>query len=476
MDPSQTILSNRPPEPAAAPFVSDAQTAAGTPVSERGGAMTLVAVAAGFVMAMLDVTIVNVALKPMQISLSMSFTALVWVVDAYTLSFAALLLLGGAFANRIGAKAVYQSGLATFVVASLLCGFAITPAMLLCARLLQGVGAALFMPSSLSLLTEAFPAGARRRKMIGIWGALVSTAMALGPLCGGVLIARFGWRCIFWVNLPIGIVGLWLTGRYVAPSPRLLAPLNLPGHCCGAIALASLSYALIEAPASGWEAPAIFGSAMAAVVAALAFVLLERNGQHRIFPHALIESPAFMGGTTIGLLINFAVIGALFLLSLYLQHQRGLLPLEVGLQLSPLMLLFAIGNLLSARVSHMFGARHGLLGGVVLAALASLALVLIGAMPYWMIVCCVGLANLGAGEAIPAMNLAVMQSAGSSHSNTAAATLNASRQIGSLLGVAAVSIVLQAAGSLVMGYAVSFGVIAAAFFGAAAVAVSAFRD
>ncbi|MBN3814831.1 MFS transporter, partial [Paraburkholderia sp. Ac-20347] len=192
-------------------------------------ATIMVALACGFVMAMLDVTIVNVALKAMQTSLAISLTTLVWVVDAYALSFAALLLFGGALANRYGSKTLYLIGLALFVAASVLCASATTPAALIAARLLQGGGAALFMPSSLSLLTQAFPPGPLRTRMIGIWGALVSAAMALGPCVGGVLVDAIGWRSIFWVNLPVGIAGLWLTQRHVARSPRHAGPLNGAG-------------------------------------------------------------------------------------------------------------------------------------------------------------------------------------------------------------------------------------------------------
>ncbi|WP_235442856.1 MFS transporter, partial [Caballeronia mineralivorans] len=227
------------------PSAADAAPA-GTGASGARPATIMVAVASGFVMAMLDVTIVNVALKAMQDSLSLSLTTLVWVVDAYTLSFAALLLLGGALADRFGSKTIYLTGLVIFVAASLLCAAATTSAMLIAARLLQGVGAALFMPSSLSLLTLAFPPGALRVRMIGIWGALVSAAMAFGPFVGGVLVNAIGWRSIFWVNLPVGLIGLWLTHRHVARSPRHAGPLNGFGHLFGAAALTALSLTLIQ--------------------------------------------------------------------------------------------------------------------------------------------------------------------------------------------------------------------------------------
>ena len=445
---------------------SAADTApAGTGAGSARPATIMIAVATGFVMAMLDVTIVNVALKAMQDSLSLSLTALVWVVDAYALSFAALLLLGGALADRFGSKTIYLTGLVIFVTASLLCAAAATSAMLIAARLLQGVGAALFMPSSLSLLTLAFPPGALRVRMIGIWGALVSAAMAFGPFVGGVLVNAIGWRSIFWVNLPVGLIGLWLTHRHVARSPRHAGPLNGFGHLFGAAALIALSLTLIQGPSAGWTSPVIVGSALATLLAVAAFVVRERRARHRILSIALLNNPRFVAGSILGLAINFAILAEIFLIGLYLQQQRGESPLQTGFHLFPLMAMFAAGNLASARVSARLGGRGTLLSGLALATLGTAALIDIPRMPYWALSLAIGVANFGAGQAIPAMNLAVMQAAGPAEANLAAASLNASRQIGSLLGVAIASVALHAIADPELATATGFAVIAAAYAG-----------
>lgn len=438
-------------------------------------ATVMVAVACGFVMAMLDVTIVNVALKAMQNSLAMSLTTLVWVVDAYTLSFAALLLLGGALANRYGSKTIYLLGLALFVAASALCALAATPAMLIAARLLQGVGAALFMPSSLSLLTLAFPPGPLRTRMIGIWGALVSAAMALGPCVGGVMVDAIGWRGIFWVNLPVGVAGLWLTQRYVARSPRHAGPLNGTGHLLAAIALAALSLTLIQGPSLGWTSPAIVAGAITTIAATAAFVLRERFARYRILSAALLGERRFVAGSVLGLAINFGILAEIFLISLYLQQQRGSSPLVTGFQLFPLMAMFGIGNLATARVSARLGSRGALLTGLALATLGSAALLGIDALPYGAIALCIGVANFGAGLAIPAMNLVVMQAARPEDANLAAASLNASRQIGSLVGVAIASVVLHSFADAGRATAAGFAIIAAAYAGGFAVVVRAIK-
>ncbi|UOB60162.1 MFS transporter [Burkholderia pyrrocinia] len=440
-----------------------APAAGATGANATRPARVMVALACGFVMAMLDVTIVNVALKAMQASLDMSLTALVWVVDAYTLSFAALLLFGGALANRYGPRTIYVAGLALFVAASVVCAAAQTSGMLVAARLLQGVGAALFMPSSLSLLTLAFPAGPLRTRMIGIWGALVSAAMAIGPCVGGVLVDVIGWRGIFWVNLPVGLAGLWLTRRHVGHSPRHPGPLNTFGHLLGVLALAALSYTLIEGPGAGWRSPAIVAGAAATLAAGTAFVWRERRARHRILSPALLRNPRFVAGGLLGLAINFGILAEIFLLSLYLQQTRGASALRAGFELFPLMAMFGIGNLASARVSARLGPRGTLLAGLALATLGSAALIGIEALPYTALAIAVCIANFGAGQAIPAMNLVVMQSAGPADANLAAASLNASRQIGSLVGVAIASVVLHAIADPDRATAAGFAVIAAVY-------------
>ncbi|WP_321943732.1 MFS transporter [Paraburkholderia tropica] len=428
-------------------------------------ATIMVALACGFVMAMLDVTIVNVALKAMQTSLAISLTTLVWIVDAYALSFAALLLFGGALANRYGSKTLYLIGLALFVAASVLCASATTPAALIAARLLQGGGAALFMPSSLSLLTQAFPPGPLRTRMIGIWGALVSAAMALGPCVGGVLVDAIGWRSIFWVNLPVGIAGLWLTQRHVARSPRHAGPLNGAGHLLAALALGALSLTLIQGPTLGWTSPAILACALTIVAATAAFAMRERYARHRILSRALLGERRFVAGSLLGLAINFGILAEIFLISLYLQQERGSSALVTGFQLFPLMAMFGIGNLASARVSRRLGPRGTLLAGLGLATLGSAALVGIDALPYPALALIIGIANFGAGQAIPAMNLVVMHAARPEDANLAAASLNASRQIGSLVGVAIASVILHAFVDPGHATAAGFAVIAAAYAG-----------
>lgn len=408
--------------------------------------LPLITLAMGFVMATLDVTVVNVGLSNIASQLQVALSGLVWVVDGYTLTFAAMLLVGGGLADRFGAKNVYQTGLAIFVLASLLCGAAPNGPTLVVARFLQGIGAALFMPSSLSLLSRAYPDEHVRARMLGLWSAIVSVAGVSGPLVGGILIDRFGWRSIFLVNLPIGLLGLAMAQRVIPRSARHVRALNAASHLWGVTALGGLSYTLIEGPVHGWTSAPILGAATIMLAAAVAFVRRERRIEHPLLPRDLFKTARFPAANVLGFLINFGGYGQLFLLSLFLQDARGATPLQAGTQLLPTMLMFTVGNLSAPRVVARLGARGALMASMALCAGAS-ALTAWALRPetdYALFASIVSLINLGVGVAVPAMTAVVMQVAGQTHANIAAACLNANRQIGVLVGVAIMGTILHA--------------------------------
>lgn len=207
------------------------------------GISVLIVLALGFLMATLDVTVVNVAMADMKSTLSMSLSGVTWVVDGYILTFASLLLAGGALADRFGSKTIYILGLAVFVLASCLCAASINGQMLIAGRLIQGIGAALFMPSSLSLLAASYPDERVRARMFGLWAALVS---GLGPFIGGVLVELAGWQSIFLINVPIGAAALISAYRILSRVPGKSSRVNIIGHLLGMMALGFLSYALIQ--------------------------------------------------------------------------------------------------------------------------------------------------------------------------------------------------------------------------------------
>ncbi|AIY41938.1 Permeases of the major facilitator superfamily [Collimonas arenae] len=435
------------------------------------GLLPLITLAIGFVMAMLDVTAVNVALADISHNLRVPLSGLVWVVDGYTLTFAALLLVGGALADRYGAKTVYLSGLAVFMLGSALCGAAPNGNTLIAARMLQGVGSALFMPSSLSLLTHAYQDDRVRARMLGTWSAIVAVAAAMGPLVGGILVDGYGWRSVFLINLPVGLLGLLLAQNAIPAAPRHWRTLPIFSHALGISGLAGLCFTLIEGPVYGWTSAPILATAALFVIALALLVRREQRGAEPLLPRALFATPHFTAANAIGFLINFSAFGQLFLLSLFLQQARGSDALHTGLQLLPVMAVFSVGNLLSGRITARWGARMPMLGGLLLA--TSLTALLSGMRPdtpYLLLALAVAIANWGVGIAIPAMTTTVMQVAGRSHANSAAAALNANRQIGALVGVAIIGSILHIAPSWETRLPLAFGAIALAY-GAAALLV-----
>jgi DHA2 family methylenomycin A resistance protein-like MFS transporter len=426
-----------------------------------GGIQAVVAVSLGFVMAMLDVTVVNVALVAIRADLNPSFPALVWIVDAYTLTFAALLLLGGAVADRIGAKRTYMLGLVWFVAASALCALSGAPWVLIFARLLQGMGAAMFMPSSLSLLTEAFPDPARRARMLSIWAGLVGIATGSGPFVGGLLVATIGWRSIFFLNLPIGALGLLLSRRALAPSPRKPHALDLSTHLLLVLGLGGLSATLIEGPDRGWASPMVVG---AGVVAAAAFALVairELKAAQPAIPRALAHNVPFWRLNGLGFLINFVVFGEVFLLSLALQQSYGASAFTIGLLMLPLMGVVPVTNYASGWGIKHRGRRWTLLVGLSIGVLGLILAVFGSGAPLWFGILSIAVCNAGIGFAIPAMISGVMDHAGDMDANIGSALLNADRQVGALAGVAVMGVLLQMVPAWPMRVGVGFGLFAA---------------
>lgn len=435
--------------------------------AHKAGLLPLVALAIGFVMAMLDVTVVNVGLSNISSSLEAPLSTLVWIVDGYTLTFAAMLMVGGALADRFGARRLYLVGLMLFVLASLLCGAAPNGPFLVAARLLQGLGAAFFMPSSLSLLTHVYEDDRVRARMLGVWSATVGLAAAIGPLVGGVLIHWLGWRSVFLINVPVGIVGLLMARSLipkVAPHARAL---NLYSHVVGVIMLAALSFVLIQGPVYGWSSVRILAGLVVTVLAGIALVRHERRGIAPLLPKALLAVPQFLAANGIGFLINFGVYGNLFYLSLFLQQGRGADALQTGLQLVPMMAVIFIGNLTSGRMAAHWGPRVPLLLGLSVGTVfTALAMSFRPETPYWVLALVCALANLGISTSIPAMTTVVMQVAGRAHANSAAATLNANRQIGALVGVAVMGAVLHSVEGWGARNGLAFGMMAVGYAGA----------
>jgi EmrB/QacA subfamily drug resistance transporter len=308
---------------------------------------TLIAVCLGIFMLLLDITIVNVALPDIQGQLSSSFSDLQWVVDAYALTLAALLLTAGSLADMFGRRLLYLIGLGVFTLASLLCGLAQTTLMLQLSRGLQGVGGAIMFAVSLALLADAFR-GKDRGVAFGVWGAIAGLAVAIGPLLGGILTTGLSWRWIFLVNLPIGVVAIGIALTRVAESkaPQAMRP-DWPGFVLFTVALACLVYGLIESNERSFGDGRVIGCLVAAAVLLAVFLLVERRGRHPMFDLSLFAKPTFTGGSVAAFGLSASIFSMLLYLVLYLQDVLGYSALGTGLRL----LIISGGVLVTATVS-----------------------------------------------------------------------------------------------------------------------------
>jgi DHA2 family methylenomycin A resistance protein-like MFS transporter len=410
------------------------------PVSQRGlsASLTLFAMSLGYGVVQLDVTIVNTALDRIGTSLGGGVSELQWVVNAYTIAFAAFILTAGALGDRIGAKRVFMAGFAIFTTASLACALAPNSTVLIAARAVQGLGAAVLVPNSLALLNHAYPDQRGRGRAVGIWAAGASLALIAGPLAGGVLISVIGWRSIFLVNLPIGIAGLWLSWRYATETTRnRQREVDLPGQILAIAALGCLAGTIIEGGVLGLRNKWVIAAFAGSILLALLFVAQERRSSHPMLPLSLFGHRLFALTSLVGLLVNIAFYGLIFVFSLYFQRVNGLSPLQTGLAFVPMMGMVLPANLVAARISERIGAPTAIAVGGVLAGFGCLMLFGIEpGTPYFKTLVQLMIIGGGLGLLVPPLTAALLGSVEKSRSGIAAGVLNATRQTGSVVGVA----------------------------------------
>jgi DHA2 family methylenomycin A resistance protein-like MFS transporter len=437
---------------------------------QRTSRLALPAICLGYFMVILDATAVNLSLPALGKDLGGGVGALQWVVDGYTLTFAALLLSAGSLGDRFGAHRIFRAGLAVFVVASAACGLAPGTGSLVAARLVQGAAAAILVPSSLALLGAAYDDPGARARAVGIWGGVAGIAAASGPVAGGVLTQTVSWRLVFFVNVPIGLAALLLTVRYV---PRAgghgRRGFDLPAQVAAIGALGVLTFALIEARTQGWASPVILAGFAAAAALTAVFVGAERRAGDPMLPLGLFGSRAFSGGSTIGLLINLGFYGQLFVTSLYFQNTRHMKPVMAGLALLPEGILVSLASFLSGRQTSRTGVRPTMLAGLCAGAAGLFGLTAAGAhTSYLVIVLPLMAAGFGMAFTMPAATTTVVEAAPAERAGVASGAINAGRQVGSTVGVALLGTL-----SVSAGLPVAMAVAGAAFLAGAAVAAFA---
>ncbi|GAA4628426.1 MFS transporter [Actinoallomurus vinaceus] len=414
---------------------ASARRSAGSTAVRRGSGPALAAALLGFFVITLDALVVNVALPAIGRGFGGGMTGLQWVVDGYTLMFAALLLSSGAVSDRIGARQAFGAGLAVFVAASAACGLASSLGVLIVARLVQGAGASVIVPASLALIRETFPDPARRARAISIWALGGSVGAAAGPVAGGLL-SLISWRMIFFVNLPVGLVALFLLTR-TPRSPRRDAPFDWIGQGAAVLAMGSLTYGAIEAGADGFGTARVLIALAVAVVAAVVFLVAQARGRHPMVPLPLLRSRTMVIAAAVGFALNVGFYGMVFLLSLYLQQARGLSALATGLAFLPMTVLTAFVSPTSAWFAARFGPRMPVVAGQCLMAVGLLILcVPPAASPTWLLVLLMIPVGTGGSLAVPAVTSLLLDRVPAARAGTASGVLNTSRQIGGALAVA----------------------------------------
>lgn len=393
----------------------------------------------GYFLVLLDVTIVNVALPRIGGGLDASVSGLQWVVDGYALALASLMLVGGTVGDRHGHKRVVLIGLAVFGVASAGCGLAPSIGVLTGARAAQGVGAALLLPGTLAIISNAFPERRAQARAIGIWAGIGSLALPAGPLLGGGLIAGFGWRAVFWVNVPIVIAAFVATLATVRESrERHARPVDVYGVLLGIVLLCTVTFAFISAGHGGVASPAVITAAALAVAAAAAFVWAEAaRGEHAMLPLGLFRRRGFPIANGAAGMMNLGTLGVLFLLTLYLQAIQHRSPIQAGLALVPLFAPLAILAPLAGRVTSRIGPRLPVAAGLLVAA-AGLALLDLASRnaAYVTLLPAFLLWGIGLGVLTPAVVAAAIEPVPAERAGLASAINNTARQAGGAIGIA----------------------------------------
>ena len=405
---------------------------------------TLAAVAFALFMIMLDNTVVNVALPAIQKDLHMSVSALEWVVSGYALSFAVLMLSGGKLADMLGRRLIFVLGLAIFASSSLACGLAGSPSVLIAARVVQGLGAAFMMPATLSIISATFPPK-QRGTAIGIWAGVSALALAIGPLVGGLITEHISWNWIFYINVPVGALGIVAAVVIIRESKDTSHEqrLDIPGLLTSGIAFFAVTFAVIESNRYGWGSPTIIGLFALAVVALAAFVFVELKQRLPMFDLQLFRNGTFVGANTVAFLVTLAMFGVFFFISLYMQQIRGYSPVRAGATFLPMTILIILIAPLAGRASDKLGSRWLMAGGMSLVGVSLLLFARLEAhTSFWGILPGLVVGGTGMALTMTPMTAAAMSAVPVDKAGVGSGMLNTFRQVGGSFGIAIMGAIL----------------------------------
>jgi EmrB/QacA subfamily drug resistance transporter len=405
---------------------------------------TLAAVAFGLFMIMLDNTVVNVALPSIGRDLHVQISSLEWVVTAYALTFAALLITGGKLGDLMGRRRIFIIGIAIFTLSSLACGLATTSAFLIGARAVQGVGAALMNPASLSIITATFPPR-ERGQAIGIWAGVSAMALAIGPLVGGLIVDNLNWNWIFFINVPVGVAGI-IVSQLVIKESRDTAheqSVDVPGLVTSSAGLFALTFALIEGNRHGWTSPEIVGLFAAAVALLVGFVVLEHYQRLPMLDLSLFRIGSFTGANLVAMLVSLGMFGVFFFVSLYIQNILGWSATKAGASFLPMTILIILVAPIAGKLSDRIGSRWLMGGGMTLVSISLLLYQRVGLhSTFWTLLPAMLLGGVGMAMTMSPMTAAAMASVPVDKAGVGSGVLNSFRQLGGSLGIALMGAIL----------------------------------
>ena len=411
--------------------------------AETRGAIVLVLLSLTQFILVIDVSIVNVALNSIKQSLAFSEANLQWILSAYTLTFGGLLLLGGRAADLFGRRRMFMIGLVIFTCGSAMCGFSQTELMLILARAFQGIGAAIISPGALSILMTTFREGSERNRALGVWGAIAGVGGAVGVLAGGILVQYLSWRWIFLVNVPIGLIVLLLTPRFI-PESKGAAPegrLDVAGAVSITSGLALLIFGLTHAQTASWSSPLTIGALVASVILIVGFVVIEARVTDPILPLRIFRNRSVTGANVVGFLLGSSIFATFFFLSLYMQQVLGIDALGVGLRYLLLAGVIIIAAGVSQALVTRFGVRPILAIGMMLLTFGLLYFTNLRVDGTYLHDLVPGfiLAGVGLGFAFVPVSIAALQGVTGSLAGAASGLINTSQQVGGAVGVAVLS-------------------------------------
>ena len=388
-------------------------------------------------MIMLDNTVVNVALPSIQRDLGADLSELEWIVTGYALTFASLMLVGGKVADAYGRRRVFVLGILVFTFASLMCGLATSSSMLIGSRVLQGAGAALMNPATLSIIAATFPPR-ERGTAIGIWAGTSALALAIGPLAGGLITEHLDWSWIFFINVPIGLLGIVASFLFIDESrDETHSSLDLPGLATSAIGLFALTYGLIEANTYGWTSGRILASFAISVVALASFIVIERRRREPMLPLELFRNGTYTGANLVMLLVALAMFGVFFFVSLYMQNILGYSAVQAGAAFLPMTMLIIFIAPLAGKTSDRLGSRGLMTAGMILLSVQLLIFSRLGVdASFFDLLPALVIGGVGMSLTMTPSAAAATRSVPVDKAGVGAAVLNCARQVGGTMGVA----------------------------------------